>query len=236
MDFSLPLIAGLIASMLHVISGPDHLAAVTPFAIESKKKAWKIGLSWSMGHLAGMIAIGGLITAFGEIIPVEKISEYSEQLVGLVLVGVGVVALYKIFRSKKGHTHLHVHSENEPLIHSHPHDHSHEKSHRHVHPENLKQSNSASFSIGLLHGFAGIAHFLLFLPVLGFETRSESITYITGFGFGIIIAMVAYAVVIGQIAALSRNGHNDLFFKGIRLAGGLFAIIVGVYWFFASSV
>ena len=235
MDFTLPLTAGLIASMLHVISGPDHLAAVTPFAIESKKKAWKIGLSWSMGHLAGMIAIGMLITAFGEIIPVEEISNYSEQLVGLVLVGVGVVAIYKIFRTKKDHKHLHVHSENEPIIHSHPHDHSHEKSHRHVHPKNLKQSNKASFSIGLLHGFAGIAHFLLFLPVLGFETRSESLTYITGFGFGIIIAMVAYAIVIGQIAALSRNGHNDMFFKGIRLAGGLFAIVVGVYWFFATS-
>ncbi|MCX2720369.1 urease accessory protein UreH domain-containing protein [Lentiprolixibacter aurantiacus] len=235
MEATLPITAGLITSMLHVISGPDHLAAVTPFAIESKKKAWKIGLSWSMGHLAGMMAIGLLFTAFGELIPIEAISAYSEQLVGIVLVGVGVAAIFKIFRKKKDHSHLHVHSENAPLIHSHEHDHSREQTHRHVHPKNLKQSNKASFSIGLLHGFAGIAHFLLFLPILGFETRSESITYIAGFGFGIIIAMVAYAIVVGQIAAIARNGHNEVFFKGIRLAGGLFAVIVGVYWFFAAS-
>jgi ABC-type nickel/cobalt efflux system permease component RcnA len=234
MEATLPITAGLITSMLHVISGPDHLAAVTPFAIESKKKAWKIGLSWSMGHLAGMMAIGILFTAFGELIPIESISAYSEQLVGIVLVGVGFVAIYKIFRRKKDHKHLHVHSENEPLIHSHEHDHNHERTHRHSHPRSLKQSNSASFSIGLLHGFAGIAHFLLFLPILGFETRTESITYISGFGFGIIIAMVAYAIVVGQIAAIARNGHNEVFFKGIRLAGGLFAIIVGVYWFLTS--
>ncbi|MBT8321584.1 MAG: hypothetical protein KJO90_07945, partial [Eudoraea sp.] len=135
MEATLPITAGLITSMLHVISGPDHLAAVTPFAIESKKKAWKIGLSWSMGHLAGMMLIGMLITAFGDLIPVEGISDYSEQLVGLVLVGVGVAAIYKIFRVKKDHKHLHVHSENEPLIHSHEHDHTHESSHKHVHPK-----------------------------------------------------------------------------------------------------
>ena len=44
MELSFPLFAGIIAAVLHVISGPDHLAAVTPFAIESKKKAWKVGL------------------------------------------------------------------------------------------------------------------------------------------------------------------------------------------------
>ena len=41
MSDSFPFIAALIASILHVITGPDHLAAVIPFAIESSKKAWK---------------------------------------------------------------------------------------------------------------------------------------------------------------------------------------------------
>jgi len=55
MELTFPLFAGIIAAMLHVISGPDHLAAVTPFAIESKKKAWKVGLFWGIGHLLGII-------------------------------------------------------------------------------------------------------------------------------------------------------------------------------------
>lgn len=234
MEVTLPLTAALITSMLHVISGPDHLAAVVPFAIEAKKKAWKVGLSWSFGHLAGMMAIGALFAAFGDLIPVDQISNYGEQLVGLVLIGVGVSALYKIFRKKKAHKHLHVHSEHSPMIHSHEHDHSHERSHRHVHPKSMKQSNKASFSIGILHGVAGIAHFLLFLPILGFEETSDSVTYIIGFGLGIVVAMVSFAFVLGNVAALSKNGHNDVFFKGIRLAGGLFAIIVGIYWMFTA--
>ncbi len=232
MDITFSLIAGLMASMLHVITGPDHLAAVVPFAIESKKKAWKIGLFWGIGHLVGMLSIGILFMVFKELIPVDSISEYSEQLVGLVLIGIGIWAIYKIFKKDKNHKHLHVHSENSPIIHAHKHEHSHEKSHHHTHDKTIKQSNYASFSIGALHGLAGIAHFLLFLPVLGFDERSEAILYIVGFGLGTLLAMTAFAFVIGKISSYTKDEHNDVFFKGIRLAGGLFAIVIGIYWMF----
>ena len=81
MELSFPIFAGIIAAVLHVISGPDHLAAVIPFAIERKKKAWKVGLFWGIGHLTGMLFIGALFLAFKEMIPVEKISKHSEKLV-----------------------------------------------------------------------------------------------------------------------------------------------------------
>ena len=228
------LISGILTSMLHVITGPDHLAAVTPFAIESKRKAWRIGLSWSFGHITGMAAIGMLFTIFKDLIPVERISDYSEQIVGAVLIGIGLWAFYKIFMTNPKHKHLHVHSENSPIIHSHEHLHLTRKNHEHIHSKDLRQSHFASFSIGLLHGLAGIAHFLLFLPVLGFEKQSNSILYVLGSCIGIIIAMVAFAFVIGKVASLYSNEHNPVFFKGIRLAGGLFAIIVGFYWVFST--
>jgi ABC-type nickel/cobalt efflux system permease component RcnA len=235
MGFTFPLTAGLIASILHVLTGPDHLAAVTPFAIESKKKAWKIGLAWGIGHLAGMIAIGGLFTMFKEFIPVEKISMYSEQLVGFVLIGIGVWAFYKIFKAEKHHKHLHIHSENSPLIHSHKHQHDNQKYHNHIHTNEVKQSTIASFSIGFMHGLAGISHFILFLPVLSFKNQFDSILYVTGFGMGVVLAMTLFTLVIGKINSLSMNGHNELLFKGIRLAGGTFAIIIGLYWIFMPN-
>lgn len=229
-----PFIAGLIASILHVITGPDHLAAVMPFAVESKKKAWKIGLSWGIGHIAGMIAIGILFALFKELIPVNEISNHSEQLVGIVLIGIGIWAFYRIFKTKKVHKHLHIHAENSPLIHKHEHSHVKQQTHNHTHNKTTKQNNFTSFSIGLLHGLAGIAHFLLFLPVLGFENRWDAIAYILGFAMGIILAMTTFAFVVGKISSLSNNGHNDLFFNGIRMAGGLFAIIIGVFWLFGN--
>ena len=231
LDFALT--AGLLASILHVITGPDHLAAVLPFAIETKRKAWKIGLSWGIGHLVGMVSIGVLFVLFKEIIPVEKISEHSEQLVGIVLIGIGFWAFYKIFRKQKHHKHLHIHSDETPIIHEHSHDHVHNITHQHKHPKNLKQSYLASFWIGILHGLAGISHFLILLPILGFKSQTDSVLYIIGFGTGIILAMTTFAFVIGKIASSAKAGHNDFFFNGIRLAGGLFAIVIGVYWCFS---
>jgi len=221
--------AGIIAAILHVISGPDHLAAVTPFAIESKKRAWKVGLFWGIGHLLGMLSIGFLFLVFKDLIPIEKISKHSEQFVGIVLIGLGIWIFFKIFKENKNHKHLHIHAEANPAIHKHTHQHNVEILHNHKHP-NLKQGIIASTSVGFIHGLAGIAHFLLFLPVLGFTTTLDSVKYISGFGIGTVIAMIAYASVVGKIADFSKQDHNDSFFKGIRLVGGLFALVIGVYW------
>ncbi len=226
------LFAGVLASMLHVISGPDHLAAVTPLVIESEKKAWKIGLSWGFGHLSGMLIIGVLFLIFKDYIPIEKISKHSEQFVGIVLIGVGAWAFYRIFKVEKSHKHPHIHAEERPFIHSHKHDHHHHKKHKHTHTKMIKQNILSSFGIGVIHGLAGVAHFLLLLPVLSFSTNFEGLQYIIGFGIGTILAMTAYAFILEKLTGISKQGHNDSFFKGIRFAGGLFAIVIGVYWLY----
>ena len=233
MELTFPLFAGIIAALLHVISGPDHLAAVTPFAIESKKKAWKVGLFWGIGHLLGMLSIGVLFLFFKELIPIKKISEHSEQFVGIILIFLGVWILFKIFKEDKKHKHTHIHSNGNPVIHKHAHIHQSEKVHNHTHL-NLKQGIIASLSVGFIHGLAGVAHFLLFLPVIGFTSTLDSVKYMIGFAIGTLIAMVAFAMVIGNIATFSKQDHNETFFKGIRLAGGMFALVIGIYWTLAN--
>lgn len=232
---SFPLIAGIAASVLHVVSGPDHLAAVTPLAIETRRKVWRIGLFWGFGHLTGMLLIGLLFLLFREYIPLEKISEHSEQLVGVVLIAVGLWALFSIFYKSKKHKHPHVHDGEEPYIHVHEHDHETNKlEHSHVHDKKLKQNLWSSFGIGVLHGLAGIAHFVLLLPVLGFESQIDSIQYIVGFGFGTVLAMTIYTFLLGQLANYSKEKNNKSLFKTIRLSGGILAIGVGIYWLYLS--
>ncbi|NRB59437.1 MAG: sulfite exporter TauE/SafE family protein [Winogradskyella sp.] len=225
---SFPLIAGIIASILHVLSGPDHLAAVTPIAIESKFKVWRIGFFWGAGHLLGMLIIGLLFFMFKDIIPVEAISGYSEQLVAVVLIGIGLWSLYKLFFKEKIHSRPHIHSDGEVYVHTHNHIHSDTK-HKSNYGNNEKKS---SFSIGVLHGLAGVAHFLLLLPALGFETRFESVQYIGGFAIGTLMAMTLYTHILGLVTKTSSN--NKALLNTIRVAGGFFALIIGVYWMFLT--
>lgn len=234
MTLTIPLIAGTVASMLHVISGPDHLVAVTPLVIETKRKAWKIGLTWGFGHLLGMLLIGILFLLFKDLIPVNRISQYSEQLVALVLIGLGFWAFYRIFNEKKHHRQPHIHIEEKSYIHIHEHHHKDSGSHQHTHQSPVNQNIVSSFGIGFLHGLAGIAHFLLLLPALSFETNTEGIQYIIGFAIGTVFAMTAYALILSKITSYSKEGHNAIFFKGVRFAGGLFAIVIGFYWLYLT--
>ncbi len=228
-----PFFAGFVASMLHVVSGPDHLAAITPLAIEARKKVWRIGLFWGLGHLAGMLAIGILFILFRELIPVEAISTYSELLVGIVLLGVGAWAIFRIFYRRKEHKHPHIHGGEEPYIHVHEHEHAHnDLKHEHAHSKSLKQNNWTSFFIGVIHGLAGIAHFLLLLPVLGFENQSEGAFYIIGFALGTVVAMVLYAYLLGQVSNYSKKSNNKNFAQSVRIFGALFAIVIGIFWIY----
>ncbi|MGB3149093.1 MAG: sulfite exporter TauE/SafE family protein [Maribacter sp.] len=228
-----PFFAGIAASVLHVVSGPDHLAAVTPLAIEARRKVWKIGLFWGFGHLTGMLLIGLLFLMFKEFVPLEQISEHSELLVGVVLIAIGLWAIFSLFYKNKIHRHPHIHGADETYIHEREHNHDSNKlEHSHEHEKKLKQNLWSSFGIGVLHGLAGIAHFILLLPVLGFDNQMDSILYIVGFGIGTVLAMTVYTYMLGIIANYSKNQNSQSLFRTIRLAGGLFALLIGIYWLY----
>lgn len=229
-----PLLAGIAGAMIHVLVGPDHLAAVLPFAVEHKKSSWKIGLSWGLGHLAGMLLIGVLFMLFKQFLPpIETVSTSSELLVGFVLVGIGIWAIYRIRNHNKVHQHPHYH-ENIGDFHIHSHEHNADHVHSHTHVKAVKSGMLGSFSVGVLHGFAGVAHFILFLPMLKFESALQSLNYIVGFGLGTVFAMTSFALLIGVFAFKTGQSKNSKLFTVIRYSAALIAVVVGVYWIMIS--
>lgn len=197
-------LTGISASVLHVISGPDHLAAVTPLALKSRLKSWLIGLFWGIGHTIGALLIGVLFLFLRDLIPVEIISEHSEQLVGFILIVIGVWALYKLRKVSDHH---------------HPH-------------EEISKSKSilAALSIGIIHGLAGVSHLIGVLPTLALPSKADAVIYLTGFGLGTILAMVTYSFVLGYLAHRTTTNNKFVLFKRINFVGGVFAIVVGIYW------
>jgi hypothetical protein len=89
------IIAGSAAGLVHVLSGPDHLAAVAPLAVGKGRRGWRTGLQWALGHCGGVLLIGLLALLFREMLPIDMISSWAETIVGVLLIGVGAWGICK---------------------------------------------------------------------------------------------------------------------------------------------
>ena len=103
-------LAGIAAGLLHVFSGPDHLAAVAPLASDRERGHWLTGLQWGMGHTLGVLLIAGLLLLLKEQLPLDAISAYSERVVGLSLIAIGGWGLRRAWVLKGSSVEAHTHS------------------------------------------------------------------------------------------------------------------------------
>jgi sulfite exporter TauE/SafE len=214
------IIAGLFAGSLHVLSGPDHLAAIAPLAIDVRRRAWKTGFRWGIGHATGVLVVGLLSLLLRDLLPLERISNWSERLVGVLLIIIGFWGLRKAARI---HVHEHEHDgERHVHLHSHPINHSHEspKSHSHSH---------TAFGIGTIHGVAGSSHFLGVLPALAFSNAMDGVAYLIAFGFGTVLAMTFFSTAISSLA--TRTTHRTLNgYRNLMCGCSVATLLVGGYW------
>ena len=210
-------IAGIFAGAVHVLSGPDHLAAIAPLATDGRRRTWQSGALWGFGHSSGVFLVGLLALLFKDWLPLDALSSWSERLVGIVLVAIGLWGLHRALRSRV-HTHAHVHGD---VVHSHAHGHVHApQQHTHTH---------AAFAVGILHGFAGSSHFLAVLPALALPGLGASLGYLSGYGLGTVVAMSGFASAIGFVAArLHHTGPNAA--RWLLSGCSVAAMLVGVAW------
>lgn len=228
----IPLLSGLIMSIVHVVSGPDHLAAVMPLAIESKRKSWSVGFAWGIGHTVGMLIIGVIFIILKENIDVDVISRHGEKIVGFLLIAIGVWAIWRAVLNHRKHRHVHPHAHGDE-VHIHTHDHDAPEVHQHTHKKTHRQNVFSALGIGIIHGVAGVSHLIAILPTLALPSKMASIMYLSGFGVGTIVAMVSFAFTLGIIAHKSEHGNRKLFIF-LRIFGGSLAIGVGIWWIVMS--
>jgi len=240
-------LAGLLAGGVHVVSGPDHLAAVAPYAVRRRWRHWVPGALWGAGHVLGVSVIAVLAWAIREMLPLEAITAHSEMLVGVVLIAIGLWTVRTALRTRV-HVHTHVHDGER---HSHIHVHKHTAHDPHAAqgvahaatgalgavadasistpPMPKHRHSHAPFWVGGLHGLAGSSHLLGVLPALAFPTQTGTVMYLTGYAAGTIGSMVLFSVTLGwatQRLGSQRPGIHSLM---TAVAGGI-AILVGVFW------
>ena len=209
-------LSGAVAGIFHVLSGPDHLAAVAPLAASDRARGWRAGWTWGIGHASGVMVVAVLAVLLRDALPpLDWISAWGERTVGGALIALGLWSLSHAARLRRTpHTHGalrhdHVHAQRGPrwrrrLGHGH-----------------------ASFAVGVLHGIAGSSHFFGVLPALALPTPAASFGYIAAFGIGTVAAMTAFAGAVGRIGGQRAPlSHHRL------MAGtGVAAILVGCVWF-----
>jgi len=219
------LLSGFIAGLGHVFSGPDHLAAVAPLAVESRRQAWKAGLRWGLGHTGGVLVVGMLALWLRGILPVDLISGWSERMVGVVLIGIGIWGFRTALR-KRVHVHEHQHDGRE---HVHIHVHGTQSTHAPVEKNRPHVHTHTAFAVGTLHGLAGSSHFLGVLPALAMPSKHEAYIYLGAFGVGTVMAMIAFATVIGM---MSRGfaGKGVHAYQALMYTCSFAALAVGTYW------
>ena len=197
-------ILGFAAGSVHVLTGPDHLAAVSPLAIENHYKASSVGFRWGIGHTGGVCLLGFLALALREVIPLNFISGYSEGIIGIILIGIGLWGLSTAYFNK---VHVHYHKHNEI---------------KHIHFH-------TAFAVGIMHGFAGTSHIFGILPALAFTSRIDAVFYLLFFGIGTIAAMTAFATLIGYFSKkLELKG--TIIIQRMLASFSAAAILIGFYW------
>ena len=215
----LVLLSGLAAGAVHVVTGPDHLAALTPIAIEDPRRAAGQGFRWGLGHGLGALVLGCIGIVARSAIDVDAVSAWSELAAGVALVFIGVWALRRASRIVV-HAHAHDHEGD-----SHDHIHVHASAREHDDGEAHRAHSHTAFFVGMLHGAAGTGHLLGVLPSLALPPR-QALVYLGAYFVAAVASMSGFGWAMGRWA---RERGALTLRRAMYGASGL-AVVVGVFW------
>lgn len=193
-------LAGLVAGVLHVLLGPDHLAALTPLSLRAGRRGWRVGLRWGLGHAAGVAAVAAAAFFLRDTGVFDRLGEWGERAVGATLILLGLWGLRSALRERL--------RREETRPHAHPH---------------------AAFAVGILHGLAGTAHLMGILPVLALPGAAAAGTYFAAFALGTVTAMTAFAGAVGA-AAPERTGRGGGLRLAALAAASVCCMLLGTAW------
>ena len=215
------ILTGFAAGAVHVVSGADHMVAMAPSAIKKPRLALMDGLSWGVGHSAGVLILSIFGILAKDLINIEIMSSYSEFLVGISLLIIGILSIRTSLGVK---IHMHQHMHGEQMAHKHFHFHSRGK-------EIHRGNSHAATGLGVLHGFAGASHLVAIIPALALPLIG-AIMYLFAYLIGSVFAMGC--VVLG--ISFAANKANKMFYPFLMRSIGGLSIVTGIFWIQKTSI
>lgn len=209
---------GSLLGMRHALE-PDHLAAVSTLVTgerSSYRAAW-LGACWGLGHTLALVAVGAVLVLLRAEMP-ARITDLFEFFVAVMLVGLGVRAIYQAARQgEAGPVHAHHHG-------SRVHTHHAGAAHVHIGAWTLARR---PLLVGAVHGLAGSGA-LTALVLATLPSTAEQLTYMGLFGLGSTLGMAALSGVLGW--PLARFGSRRVLARAVSLTVGCASTLLGLAW------
>jgi len=226
---------GLVFGLKHATE-VDHIVAVSTIVSQHKNvfRSALVGLLWGAGHTASLLLVGGVVLGLRVAIP-EEVSNWLEFGVALVIIGLGLAALWQALRAS-GSFHMHQHNH-DGLSHMHIHFHEnetkHEPSARVPHSHAVSQVGSKPVLIGMMHGVAGSgALTVLVLTQIG--STWIGFLYLAIFGLGSIVGMVLMSGLIGLPFAVTSR-HLTYAHHRLQTVAAVLSICFGAWYAYTSG-
>lgn len=217
---------GLAIGLRHALD-PDHLIAVSVMVAESGsfRPATRIGAIWGIGHTFALLAFGVPLLLLRAKLP-QTVQASFEGLVGIVLIGLGGMTLWRLWR-RKIHLHWHEH-DGKRHLHFHAHDttpHEHPHAHQHEHPH--WSTGWRPLLIGMVHGLAGSGTAAIMVMSTA-PSLSAALLYLAVFGVGSILGMTAVAFALSLPIWLTQQRFERAY-SVLLAATSAASVAFGIY-------
>jgi ABC-type nickel/cobalt efflux system permease component RcnA len=224
------LIIGFTLGLKHATE-VDHVVAISTIVSQHKNvfRSAIVGALWGAGHTASLLVVGAIALLLRVAIP-ERVSGLLEFGVALMIIGLGVSALWRALR-KGTQIHVHEHSH-DGLKHKHIHFHEHEKKHepsstsRHSHA--VSRVGFKPLLIGTMHGLAGSGALTL-LVLTQISSSWIALLYLAIFGLGSIAGMVLMSGLLGLPFALTSRSLTQIHGR-LQAVAAVLSICFGVWY------
>jgi len=211
---------GFLLGLRHALDA-DHVAVVSTFVGQDGNpyRSCVVGTFWGIGHASTLLVAAVLTTVLQIRVPSE-IHSLLEAVVAIVLIGLGGHTLVRAAATVRVHRHEHTH---DGVSHRHLHIHVGARDvHGHGH---LIGRGRRPLLMGALHGLAGSGALLL-LALATMPSTLRVLLYVTVFGIGSMVGMLAVSGLIGIPFAMT--GSSKRLRAGFEVAVGVANVVVGV--------
>ena len=227
---------GLLFGLKHATE-VDHVVAISTIVSRHQNvfRSAIVGALWGAGHTASLLVMATIVLSLRIAIP-ERVSNWLEFGVALMIIGLGISALWRVSRTNsKAHIHQHSH---DGLSHTHVHFHENENKHQPnshaAHSHAVSRIGWKPVLVGMLHGLAGSGALTL-LVLTQISSSWLGFLYVATFGFGSIAGMLLMSGLIGLPFAFTSRKLTHVH-QGLQTVAALFSICFGIWYAYKAGL